>query len=60
MKHLAALALLLAAPLAGAAERPSLQYPGLYERVQLQRLFADSKTFADSVPRMAPAIPAAV
>lgn len=54
MKHLAALALLLAAQLAGAAERPSLQYPGLYERVQLQRLFADSKTFADAVPRMAP------
>ena len=49
MKHLAALALQPAAPLAEAAERPSLQYPGLYERVQMQRLFADSKTFADAV-----------
>ncbi|AXQ31662.1 alpha,alpha-trehalase TreF [Solimonas sp. K1W22B-7] len=36
------------------AARPSEQYPGLYERVQMRQLFADSKTFADAEPRMAP------
>jgi alpha,alpha-trehalase len=45
---------LLWAPLAVAVERPSQQYRGLYERVEMQALYADSKTFADALPRMAP------
>jgi alpha,alpha-trehalase len=34
---------------------PSALYAGLFERVQSERLFPDSKTFVDSTPRSAPA-----
>ncbi len=45
----------VAAPLA-AQRQPSPRevYSVLFERVQLQRVFADSKTFADAEPRRAP------
>jgi alpha,alpha-trehalase len=41
---------------AGAAEPPppSVVFQELYSRVETERLFADSKTFADAVPKEAP------
>ena len=35
---------------------PRDSYPRLFERVQLERLFPDSKTFVDAVPRSQPAV----
>ena len=34
---------------------PAELYPGLFERVQLERVFDDGKTFVDAVPRVPPA-----
>ncbi|MGE0031971.1 MAG: alpha,alpha-trehalase TreF [Steroidobacteraceae bacterium] len=34
---------------------PAELYPGLFERVQLERVYEDGKTFVDALPRMAPA-----
>jgi alpha,alpha-trehalase len=33
---------------------PAELYPGLFERVQLERVFDDGKTFVDAVPRLPP------
>ncbi len=48
-----------AAPIPGARPPEACQTPGdiygaLFERVQMLRIFPDSKTFADAVPRRAP------
>ena len=34
---------------------PAELYPGLFERVQLERVYEDGKTFVDALPRKAPA-----
>jgi len=33
---------------------PAELYPGLFERVQLERVYEDGKTFVDSLPRSSP------
>lgn len=38
-----------------APQPPSQAYGALFERVQTERLFADSKTFADAAPKTSPA-----
>jgi alpha,alpha-trehalase len=38
----------------GAPRTPAELYPGLFERVQLERVYEDGKTFVDAVPRTAP------
>jgi alpha,alpha-trehalase len=38
-----------------ALRTPSELYPGLFERVQLERVYEDGKTFVDAVPRASPA-----
>ncbi len=55
----ASLALLLHAAVArtddAALERtPAELYPGLFERVQLERVYEDGKTFVDALPRTTP------
>jgi len=55
----AGLLLWLLAGVAGAAgtvapPTPSELYPGLFERVQLERVYEDGKTFVDAVPRRPP------
>ncbi|GGF19663.1 alpha,alpha-trehalase TreF [Hymenobacter cavernae] len=37
-------------------ESPRQLYPGLFEAVQLGRVFPDGKTFVDAVPKAAPAV----
>ena len=47
------------APKAAAAplpRSPRQLFPGLFEAVQLGRVFADNKTFVDAAPRQAPAV----
>jgi alpha,alpha-trehalase len=44
------------APIAPALASPSELFGELFARVQTERLFADNKTFADAVPKRAPAI----
>lgn len=39
---------------AGAPPTPSELYPGLFERVQLERVYEDGKTFVDALPRVPP------
>ncbi len=49
--------LVSAAPRAPAAARPATPqalFGALFERVQLERVFADGKTFADAVPQQSP------
>lgn len=38
----------------GAPRTPAETYPGLFERVQLERVYDDGKTFVDAVPRAPP------
>lgn len=47
-------ALVVRADDASALRTPSELYPGLFERVQLERVYEDGKTFVDAVPRMSP------
>jgi alpha,alpha-trehalase len=58
-KHSFALFFLLLAPIAGARDvaplPPSQLYGALFERVQTERLFPDSKTFADASAKSDPA-----
>jgi alpha,alpha-trehalase len=53
LTRLVALCLLPALAVAGDAPPPTPVelYPGLFEQVQLQRVFEDGKTFVDAVPR---------
>ena len=37
-----------------APRTPAELYPGLFERVQLDRVYEDGKTFVDAVPRTSP------
>ena len=39
---------------AAALQTPAELYPGLFERVQIERVYEDGKTFVDAVPRAAP------
>ena len=39
---------------AAALRSPAELYPGLFERVQLERVYEDGKTFVDAVPRSPP------
>ena len=51
-------ALVLPAPKVAAVLRPRSPrqlFPGLFEAVQLGRVFPDNKTFVDAAPRQAPA-----
>jgi len=47
--------LLAGAAGAAAPPTPADLYPGLFERVQLEQVFEDGKTFVDAVPRAEPA-----
>jgi alpha,alpha-trehalase len=49
-------ALVVATAAAGQDKAPSQLYGELFEDVQMQRVFPDSKTFVDAVPHDAPAI----
>ncbi len=56
LARLVLLALLPALAAAADAPRtPSELYPGLFERVQLERVYDDGKTFVDALPRKPPA-----
>jgi alpha,alpha-trehalase len=46
----------IAADAAGQVETPSQLYGQLFEDVQMQRVFADSKTFVDAIAKNAPAL----
>jgi alpha,alpha-trehalase len=47
-------ALVVRADDASALRTPAELYPGLFERVQLERVYEDGKTFVDALPRMSP------
>jgi alpha,alpha-trehalase len=40
----------------GAPPTPAELYPGLFERVQLERVYGDGKTFVDALPRTRPEV----
>ena len=54
-RFLLSASLLLAGLAAGAQPTPRQLYPGLFEAIQLQRVYPDGKTFVDALPTAPPA-----
>ena len=48
--------LLLASLVAQAQPTPRQLYPGLFEAIQTQRVYADGKTFVDALPTAPPKV----